>query len=392
MITIPTIAELYNAIKSDLETEFGATIPVVGKSFLRIFAACQAAKLKLYYLTIGKLQKNIFVDTADPEALGGTLERFGRVKLGRNPFPAQAAQYKVGVTGSVGAVIKASTTFKSDDNSLNPGFLFILDSEFTLSAVNDFIVVRALTPGTISKLNLLDTLTATAPIALVDSSCYVDSEVVPPLAAEDIEAYRQATINAERLEPKGGAATDFRLWSQDAQGVKQVYPYAKSGVFGEINLYVEANLVDSTDGRGTPSSALLSTVKGVVEFDPDTTLPTNERGRQPMGIHQVNYLPIGIKIIDIKVIGLLDYTPTIGTLLTSAITDSVNSIRPFIAAADVLDERNDILDKNKMIGVIVTQKPGAVFTDVEIKIDGIVNSSYQFDNGSIPYVNSVTYA
>ncbi|MFN8317159.1 MAG: baseplate J/gp47 family protein [Chitinophagales bacterium] len=392
MITIPTIAELYNAIKSDLETEFGATIPVVGKSFLRIFAACQAAKLKLYYLTIGKLQKNIFVDTADPEVLGGTLERFGRVKLGRNPFPAQAAQYKVGVTGSIGAVIKASTTFKSDDDSLSPGYLFILDSQFTLSATDDFIVIRALTPGTISKLNLLDKLTATAPIALVDSSCYVDSEVVPPLAAEDIEAYRQATINAERLEPKGGAATDFRLWSQDAQGVKQVYPYAKSGVFGEINLFVEANLVDSTDGRGTPSSALLTNVKSVIEFDPDTTLPTNERGRQPMGIHQVNYLPIGIKIIDIKVIGLLDYTPTIGTLLTSAITDSVNTIRPFIAAADVLDERNDILDKNKMIGVIVTQKPGAVFTDVEIKIDGIVNSSYQFDNGSIPYVNSVTYA
>src|SRR4051812_1989999 len=121
MITIPTLVELYNAIKSDLETEFGATIPVVGKSFLRVFAACQAAKLKLYYLTVGKLQKNIFVDTADPESLGGTLERFGRVKLGRNPFPAQAGQYKIGVSGSIGAVIKSSTTFKSDDNSLSPG-------------------------------------------------------------------------------------------------------------------------------------------------------------------------------------------------------------------------------------------------------------------------------
>lgn len=83
-VQIPTTQELYTSIKSDLETELNINIPVFGKIFLRALAAVQAAKLKLYYLAIASVQKNIFPDTADPESIGGTLERFGIVKLGRN--------------------------------------------------------------------------------------------------------------------------------------------------------------------------------------------------------------------------------------------------------------------------------------------------------------------
>src|ERR1700739_2834525 len=105
MITIPTFSQLYNGILSDLQTQFGVNINPVGKSFLRILASVQAGKFKLYYLAIGNLQKNIFVDTADPEELGGTLQRFGRVKINRNPFQAIAGQYTVRLAGQAGATI-----------------------------------------------------------------------------------------------------------------------------------------------------------------------------------------------------------------------------------------------------------------------------------------------
>ena len=59
MITIPTLSQLYNDILASLEAEMNITIPVFGKNFLRAMAAVQAAKLKLYYLAIGNLQKNI---------------------------------------------------------------------------------------------------------------------------------------------------------------------------------------------------------------------------------------------------------------------------------------------------------------------------------------------
>lgn len=391
MRNIPTLNELYTDIISDLESQYSATISLVGKVFLRALAMVQAGKLKLFYLAIGLLQKNIFVDTADSESIGGTLERFGRIKLGRNPYPARAGVYVLKVTGSIGAVIKASTTFKSDDSSLSPGFLFVIDNDYTLVSTTDYITVRALTIGVESKLALLDTLTSTSPIALVNNPVTVYSITTEPLAAEDIEAYRLAIINSYRLEAQGGAATDYRLWSSDAQGVRFVYPYAKSGAVCEVDLYIEATVADSTDGKGTPSAQLLLDVEAVVDRSPDTSLDANERGRRPLQVI-VHYLPVTIKTVDIVITGFTGITNDQKTLLLNAITDSVNLIRPFIDAADDLVNRNDTIDNNKIIGVITTQIPGAIFSSVTISVNGVVVSIYNFTLGNIPYLNSITYA
>lgn len=392
MTTIPTLNQLYTSVLTNLETQFGTTISPVGKTFLRAMAATQAAVLKVLYLFMGKTQKNIFVDTADPEATGGTLERFGRVKLGRNPFPAVAGQYVLTITGSIGAVIPAGTTFKSDDSSLNPGMLFVLDNEYILVATTDTITVRSLTAGTTAKLDVLDTLTATAPIALVDKGATVYSITVDALDAETTEAYRTAVINSYRFEPQGGAATDYRLWAADAQGVQAVYPYAKSGESATINLYIEATTGDSTDGKGTPPGSMLTAVEEVVEQDPDDTLPLNERGRRPLGAFQIYYLPITPKEVDVVINGLQNRTTETDLLLVTAITNAINLIRPFVAAADVLANKNDIIDKNKITAVIISQLPGAIFDSISLSIDTLDLSTYTFIDGNIPHVNSITFA
>lgn len=387
----PTLTELYNDVLSDIQTQYGLNIPTFGKNFLRVMAAVQAAKLKLFYLAIASVQKNIFVDTADPESIGGTLERFGRVKLNRNPFPATAGEYTVEVTGTIGAVIPALTTFKSDDDSLSPGKLFILDAEYTLTATTDTITLRALETGVDSKLEVGDTLTATAPIALVNKSAEVTVEVEEPQAAETVADYRQKAIDAYRLEPQGGAATDYRLWAFDAQGVRQAYPYAKTGAANEINLYVEATIADSTDGKGTPSAGLLEDVEEVVEFDPDTTRPLSERGRRPLGVFEVHFLPVTIREVDITVASFTGITAAIETELTEALEAEIDTIRPFVSACDILAEKNDILDTNKIIAVILATRPGSIFGAVTLTVAGSPYSSYQFINGDIPHLNSVTF-
>lgn len=391
MTIIPLISQLINNVKTAIESEFGLSISASKRSMLRVFSVVQAGSLKLYYLTIGSLQKNIFVDTADPESLGGTLERFGRVKLGRNPFKAVAGQYELTVTGNIGTIIKASSVFKSNDDSESPGFLFILDAAYQLVSSPDTIIVRALTPGTDSKLNISDKLTVTSPIALLDALIYVSNIITSPLAAEDIESYRAAVLASYRTETQGGAASDYRIWSSDAQGVEKVYPYAKSGATAEINLYVEATIADSIDGKGTPSQSLLDSVESVVEQDPDVTLPINDRGRRPLGVWEVHYLPVTIEEIDIVVNGYVGLTPTIQTLLTNAIIDLINQMRPFIAAADILLEKNDILDANRIIAVILSQTPGAQFGNINISVNGISVNTYTFIDGNIPSVNTITY-
>lgn len=391
MTSIPTLAALYNSILADLEAEFSVTIPIVGKSFLRAFAAIQAAKLKLLYLTLGKLQKNIFVDTADREASGGTLERFGRVKLGRDPFPATQGVYNVTINGTIGATVPALTTFQSNDDAQNPSKLFILDVAYILVATTDTISLRALESGIDSKLNIGEGLTATAPILNVNSAAIVASETTAPQSAEDIEDYRSKVLQSFRLEPQGGAASDYRLWGLDASGVKQIYPYAKSGAANEVDVFVEATIADSTDGKGTPTSTILTEVEDVIELDPDTTLPISERGRRPLGVFAVNVLPIVLVPINVFIENYDNRTTSTDLAIENGIIDLLSNVRPFISGCDVLSEKNDIVSRNTIIKSILDSVPTSVFTDVEMQVGVTPTITKTLGNGEIPYLASISY-
>lgn len=390
MRNIPTIQELYDGIIADIESEFAADIPEEGKNYLRAFAVVQAAKLKPFYLGLGLLQKNIFIDTADPVSAGGTLERFGVVRLGRYPFSATQGIYTVTVTGQDGSTIPAGTTFKSDDNTLNPGKLFRLDTAHTMAGTTDTIILRALEAGTGSALSVAETLTATQPIDDVDSTATVATVTSAPSAAEDIEVYRRAGIISYRLEPQGGADSDYILWASDAQGVARSYPYAKSGEPWVIELYVEATIADSTDGKGTPDAGLLSDVADVVELDPDTTLPLGDRRRRPMQIVMDIKAIVPLDVI-VTVDGLADSTAEKQDLISDAIRELLAGIRPFIAGADAVADRNDKITINKIITAIQNTIPGQEFDSVTMTVDGNAETSYEFDNGEIPAYEPVLF-
>ncbi len=127
-------------------------------------------------------------------------------------------------------------------------------------------------------------------------------------------------------------------------------------------------------------------------MDPDTTLDLLDRGRRPLGIFQVNYLPVTIKEVDIIITGAVDFTAPIKAALLIALTDAINAIRPFVAGADILANKNDYLDANKLIGVIISSNPGSIFGPITFTIDGVLVSTYTFIDGNITYLNSVTYA
>lgn len=395
MTTIPTFAELRASIISDLETEFSISIPVVGKVFLYVLATIQAAKLKLYYLALGKVQRNIAPDLAETEARGGTLQRFGRIKLGRDPFPATQGQYHVDLNITATGTIPAATTWKSDPTSANPDKLFVLDTPATyMGALPATLTVqlRALEAGITSKLNIGDTLTATSPLLIADQTSAVVLEVVAPLAAEDIEEYRQKVLQSYRLEAQGGAASDYRLWGLDAAGVKQIYPYAVSGSPNEVDVYVEATIADSTDGRGTPTPTILEDVEDCIELDPDTTLPIAERGRRPLGVFAVNVQSIVLVPLDVTITDFVGRTAETDLIIQNALIESISIIRPFIGGADDPATRNDTVSRTGLIAAIVNALPSGVFSNVTLEVNDVVEVSYQFDNGRIPFLRAIVYA
>ena len=381
MNNIPTLILLYNQCLADLESNLNITIPLFGKSFLRALAAVQAGKLWLIYLRLSEVQKNVWVDTADSVANGGTLERFGFVKLGRYPNPATQGKYLCTVEGSTGAIIQGGTVFISNDSALNPSKLFILDQTYTCLGYLDEIELRALEAGDGSKLSIGDTLTTTVPIALVDSIVTVAVETVQPEASEDLEDYRRKVIDSFRLLPQGGSHSDYRLWASEVSGIVQTYTYTASGVTNQVNLFIEA---DTTNGVPTPTD--IQNVEDAIQ------LPTATRPARKPVTDIVNYLPVTPKVIDINI---TSFTPVpsagLQSLIESAIISKLSDIRPFIDAIDIVANRNDYFDVNSIIATVLETQPGSVFGAVTMEVDGTPQNSITFVNGNIPKLGTITY-
>ena len=387
-MTIPTYNELYTSILTDLRNKLGISY-IVGKLVLIAFAAVQAAKLKLIYLIAAFIYKNIFPDTADSESHGGTLERFGLVKLNRLPLDAIAGEYFITVSGEIGATIQPNTTFKSLDTASSPDKLFICQDLFTFTGLTGLVKIIALEAGTVSRLEIGDQLQVTAPIALVNSYATVDSIEVEAIEAEKIEDYRLKVIQAYRSEPQGGARIDYMLWAGDAAGVRRIYPYVEIGFVGEINIYVEANPLDSSDGFGTPTSTILADVEAVIELDPDITKPMADRGRRPISVFDIHYFPIDLLSVDVIITDLSD--TSFLTSIKSAITDYVFNIRPYIAGADDPNNINDKIYISDIFNIVIAVI-GKIntFSAISMEIDGNPLNLYQFINGEIPFCDNVT--
>ena len=385
-VNIPTLKQLQEDIVNDLQSKLNITIPFFGKAFLLVLAGVEAAKMRLLYLHLESVQKNIFIDTADSESIGGTLERFGRVKLGRGRFAATSGRYLFTITGSIDGVVPANTIFRSKDN-----ISYINDDEFTMSGSSDTIELRSLETGLKVRLSVGQELTMTVPLQDVDKLVTVLSEEDQPIDEESIEEYREAGVQAFQLEPQGGAPSDYRIWARDAQGVAQTYPFAKSGESGAVNIYVEATIADSLDGKGTPTPAILAEVESVIEFDPDITKPLDERGRRPAQAWPY-FLPIIVNDIEIIINNPVGITDDVKPFILTAIQEFVDSVRPYVAGADIPKNRADVMSKSKLAAKIYQAIPsGAYFRTVTMLVNSMDTEELTLLEGNIPFLVDVTY-
>ena len=390
MKPIPSIKEINTNISNDLRSKLNLSIDYLKKT-LDAFALVLSAQYHLVYLYLSDIQDNIFPDKATTADQGGTLERQGMIYMNRNPFPDSVGSFKVSVTGVAGSVLRVNLTFKSNEDALNPGQVYILDSAYTLTGTADEIEIRSIGAGVDYNLNVADKLTITEPVIGVDKTVTVTEVLVQPKAGETTELYRSAILNAIQLEPQGGSRADYRQWCTDAQGVRLVYPYVPDVDTGDISLYVEATLVDSNDGKGTPTSTILTDVEDVIEQDPDTTKPINERGRRPMQAN-VTVLPIVLVPVDVTIKGLNVDTTAVRASINSSITDLLYNVRPFISGADLRRNKNDILYSGKVQSVVTdTLTNGNFFNLLTLYVDGNEITSYEFTLGNIPYLRNLTY-
>lgn len=390
MKPIPTIREINTNISNDLRSKLNLAIDYLKKT-LDAFALVLSAQFHLVYLYLSDIQDNMFPDKATTADQGGTLERQGMIYMNRNPFPDSVGSFKVSVSGVAGSVLRVNLTFKSNEDALNAGQVYILDAEYTLTGTADEIEIRSIGAGVDYNLNVGDNLTITEPVIGVDKTVTVTEVLVQPKAGETTELYRQSILNAIQLEPQGGSRADYRQWCSDAQGVRLVYPYVPDVDTGEVSVYVEATLADSNDGKGTPTQSILDDVEDVIEMDPDITKPINERGRRPAQSFP-SILPIVLVPVDVAIAGLSDDSQSVRDAIESSITDFLYDVRPFISGADLRRNKNDILYSGKVQSVVTdTLTNGNFFNLLTLYVGGNAITSYEFTLGNIPYLRDLTY-
>lgn len=384
-----TIIELKQQISKDLRNRLSISDDKL-KKVLDALSGVLAAQFKLAYLGVEDAQRNLYPDTADTFENGGSLNRLGSIYLNRDIRPATSAIYSVNVTGVEDSVLRSGLTFKTNIDSSNPNKLYILLNEYTLTGSNDLITVRSVEGGLDYSQDNGNNLTITEPVIGVDKTVTINKNglvaFTDPLAAETTQEFRNSILNAIQLEPQGGSKSDYRIWSSDAAGVRFVYPYAKDGEAGTVQIFVE-----SSGNGGVPSQAILDEVEEVINFDPDETKPTAQRARRPIQAN-LEVIPIDPIDVEINITGLEDSSTSVRDAIELNLIDFLKNVRPFVDGSDLLRNKNDILYSAKLQGVVSdVLDPDNFFNNFSMLIDGVSQTSFIFSREKIPNLINVNY-
>jgi uncharacterized phage protein gp47/JayE len=387
-IDIPSIDELYERRLNDFATALGVSVDTLGDSYL-VEAKVDSAMMYNFYLKLSQTQENIYPDLAEESV----LKRYGFALLKRYPTPATQGIYTATVTGTTGAVISEATQFVSDSA---PGYLFIIDADYTMPASTGTITIRSLTAGIEPLLSVGDTLTSIQPLTNINDTIVVDGVTVSPVSAESLTDYREDTLIAIRTLPQGGSPADIILWCLDESTVRTVYPYMLPNP-GDLTVYVEATESNTAPGEaiGVPTQATLDAVytapdgvdpeSGVVIYD-----EVLQKGRMLVNIQNIYSQPVTALEVDVDIIGLSDNT--IAETIKAAYASLFYSIRPFAAGGQSITEKNDVLSIGTIQAVLieVLSGTGITYTSVSYTVDGNSETNYTFAFGNIPVLNELT--
>jgi uncharacterized phage protein gp47/JayE len=375
MNTLPTTSQIYSNLINNLQTQLGITNPIVSKTFLVPFCTALAAALSAEYKIAGQVQADVWPDTCDDD----TLLRFGFIILGRYPYAAIQGQYAVTVTGTSGTTVPVGTVWVANNNSACAGQLFTNDSAYTLSGTSGSMTIRAMVGGTAARFAIGDTCNLTAPIINIGTTATVTAETVTPVDAETLPAYRSKIL--EKIQAPSGSwnAADYRTWGLTVAGVRQIYAYTDISTSNVVDVYVE----------GTTYGAIPSASAYIVG-----EVGTAINPLYPLGVHAVNYNSCATDIIAVTVIAgsFPPFTTAQQTLVTTAVRDFINTVRPFIAGADNIANRNDVMSAYNLYPVISGAVPGFGFSGLTFTVNGTAATTYQAIFGNIPYCSTVNFA
>ena len=399
-----TVDYVYNLLIESFQEKFNNKLRLLPKSFIVILSKVLSVIFVLPYKLCGWFYLQLFPDTASFDrvnVLGVSLQPL--VKLGVNigvgePTSGQAWEGLVSATVvTEGQAITAGTQLKSDVT----GLMYVVSQTVTTTGASVDVPVYCVESGSGGNLSEGDEIKFVSPIGFIAQDAVVASTTKEGLDEETADHYRARVVNRYSTQPQGGALSDYRIWSYDAPGVLQTYPYNGEESPGDVEIYV-AGIIDVYPDR-VPGRELCVAVGEACTYDPETGIAD----RKPLtaildpdnnGTYR-NIKPVSIVTIDVYVtqvqgVDVSDF----GTAYKSVCDEYLLGREPYIRGLSDENSKINSIQKNTLIALAnsVATSLKAQFGAVTMNINNVQVDNYNLDRGELSalghlYINGDEY-
>ena len=399
-----TVDYVYNLLIQSYQEKFNNRLRLLPKSFIVILAKVCAAVFVVHYKLAGWFYLQLFPDTASFDivnVLGHELRPL--VKLGNlfgvgEPTSGQAWEGIVKVTVvREGEPIMLGTQLKSDIT----GLVYVVSSTVTTEGQFVSVPVYCAESGAVGNLADGDPIKFVSPLGFIDQDAEVASTTKAGVDDETEAHYRTRVVNRYSNQPQGGALSDYRIWSFDAPGVLQTYPYNGENSPGDVEIYV-AGTTDVYPSR-VPGRELCVAVGEACTYDPET----GAANRRPLTAildpnndgSYLNIKPVSIVTVDIAVSGVSGVDPAdFGREFKSVVETYLLGREPYIRGLSDDNNRTNYVQTNALIALANSVATGlkAQFGTVVISINDETVANYTLGKGELCdlgrlFVNGVEY-
>jgi len=388
---IPTTKETFDSLLANIESRINQASPLLARAFNRTIAA----SLSLVITGLYKFAANRAKQSLALTASGDDLHNIGldRSVIFRGPV---AAVVTADILGTDGTVISSTISFTADANGLR----YFPSSSQVISGGTAALTLTCETVGAEGGLINGSVLTIGAQVSGAATVATVTGTTVIGADEEAQETYRGRVLTAQRVTPGGGNYSDYRIWAEEATGVRRAYPYAGrpitdpiASVPPERTVYVEAQ--ESIDADGIAPQVLLDAVLAMIIADPSTGFE-----RQPLGltndtlyIESIVRLPVFVEVQGLLVDPAKDAQARAD--IETALDVYFKRMTMFVVGLDFDGDRNDTLSIASIGGVVddALRATSGSISSVRFGFDAFLSETrYQLRPGELVKNGTISYA
>jgi len=361
MATIPTLQELKDQAISDIENRVGRSAPLLPISVWEIIATMIAGVVYGLYKYSEWVRRQIFVESADEDAL---LSK--GLEYGLEPNPATLFIFTGTATGTNGSNILAGNILTAD------GVTYVTTVDAVIALGVATLQLQATAPGASGNLNIADVLEFATPIAGVNRQVTVASVIQSGADSESLEDFRRRVTFRQQLPPQGGAVPDYVAWATEVSGIAEAFPFRVAPNF--INVYPLTD--DPNPLNRIPNSTKLTEVQNYL----------NDPIRKPMS-DNVSALAFTEVTVDVEISDLVPNEALLRQQIEDQIESYCFSRRPRLFPLEVdapnLVSTSDITTLANLLG--------AKSLTVTLEVDAAPEISYQLTNSQLAKLGTVTF-